>query len=163
MDARSAHGVGYVQTYSPRDGYRLGRDGRAALVTVEGAAVDPAGLVGQVLASPLRRGEPVTGARLVGPGLWGLVPDGLVATPVRLTDLAVARLLRAGDRVDVLATGPGAGQAGTLATGVRVLAAGGTGDDSTAGLLLVAVDTATAARLAAAATTATLTVSLPPP
>ena len=54
-------------------------------------------------------------------------------------------------------------EAETLASGVRVLAAGGSGDGPTAGLLLVAVDTATAARLAAASTTATLTVSLPPP
>jgi pilus assembly protein CpaB len=36
-------------------------------------------------------------------------------------------------------------------------------DDPAAGLLLIAVDEATAARLAAAATTDTLTVSLPPP
>ena len=45
--------------------------------------------------------------------------------------------------VDVLATGPDAAEAETLASGVRVLAAGGSGDGPTAGLLLVAVDTAT--------------------
>ncbi len=120
-------------------------------------------VVGRVLAGPVRAGEPLTETRLVGPGLTALLPRGQVAAPVRLADLAVAALVRTGDRVDVLATAPGAGEAETLAAGVRVLAAGGSGDDPAAGLLLVAVDTGTAARLAAAATSATLTVSLPPP
>lgn len=128
-----------------------------------GVAADPDLLIGRVLAGAMRAGEPLTDARLVGPGLTALLPHGQVAAPVRLADLAVAALVRTGDRVDVLATEPDAGEAETLAAGVRVLAAGGTGDDPAAGLLLVAVDTRTAARLAAAATTATLTVSLPPP
>lgn len=128
-----------------------------------GVVPEPDLLVGRVLAGPVRAGEPLTDARLVGPGLTSLLPDGQVAAPVRLADLAVAGLVRTGDLVDVLATGPDAVEAETLAAGVRVLAAGGSGDDAAAGLLLVAVDTSTAARLAAAATTATLTVSLPPP
>ncbi|SDF27870.1 Flp pilus assembly protein CpaB [Blastococcus aurantiacus] len=128
-----------------------------------GVVAEPDLLVGRVLAGAVRAGEPITDTRLVGPGLTSLLPDGQVAAPVRLADLAVAGLVRTGDRVDVLATEPGAGRAETLAPGARVLAAGGSGDDPTAGLLLVAVDDATAARLAAAATTATLTVSLPPP
>jgi Flp pilus assembly protein CpaB len=128
-----------------------------------GAVADPALLVGRLLAGAVRAGEPLTDTRLVGPGLTALLPRGQVAAPVRLADLAVAALVRTGDRVDVLATAAGAGEAETLAAGVRVLAAGGSGDDPAAGLLLVAVDTGTAARLAAASTTATLTVSLPPP
>jgi pilus assembly protein CpaB len=129
-----------------------------------GIVPEPDLLVGRVLAGAVRAGEPLTDARLVGPGLTSLLPEGQVAAPVRLADLAVAGLVRTGDLVDVLATGPDAAEAETLASGVRVLAAGGSGDDDpTAGLLMVAVDTATAARLAAASTTATLTVSLPPP
>ncbi|MDT0275747.1 Flp pilus assembly protein CpaB [Blastococcus goldschmidtiae] len=128
-----------------------------------GVVAEPGLLVGRVLAGPIGAGEPLTGTRLVGPGLTTLLPQGQVAAPVRLADLAVAALVRTGDRVDVLATGPGAVEAETLASGVRVLAAGGSGEDPTAGLLLVAVDAGTAARLAAAATSATLTVSLPPP
>ncbi|MGY2127276.1 Flp pilus assembly protein CpaB [Blastococcus sp. SYSU DS0617] len=128
-----------------------------------GVVAEPGLLVGRMLAGPVGAGEPLTGTRLVGPGLTTLLPQGQVAAPVRLADLAVAALVRTGDRVDVLATGPGAVEAETLASGVRVLAAGGSGEDPTAGLLLVAVDAGTAARLAAAATSATLTVSLPPP
>lgn len=128
-----------------------------------GVVAEPDLLVGRLLAGPVRAGEPLTDTRLVGPGLTSLLPPGQVAAPVRLADLAVAALVRTGDRVDVLATEPGAGEAGTLASGVRVLAAGGSGEGPTAGLLLVAVDTGTAARLAAASTSATLTVSLPPP
>lgn len=128
-----------------------------------GVVAEPDLLVGRVLAGAVRAGEPLTDARLVGPGLTSLLPAGQVAAPVRLADLAVAGLVRTGDLVDVLATGPDAAAAETLASGVRVLAAGGSGDGPSAGLLLVAVDTSTAARLAAASTTATLTVSLPPP
>jgi pilus assembly protein CpaB len=129
----------------------------------EGMVAEPDLLVGRVLAGAVGTGEPLTDTRLVGPGLTSLLPDGHVAAPVRLADLAVAGLVRTGDRVDVLATGPDAAEAEVLASGVRVLAAGGSGDGPSAGLLLVAVDDATAARLAAASTTATLTVSLPPP
>ena len=128
-----------------------------------GVVAEPELLIGRVLAGAVRAGEPLTDARLVGPGLTSLLPAGQVAAPVRLADLAVAGLVRTGDLVDVLATGPDASEAETLASGVRVLAAGGSGDGPAAGLLLVAVNTATAARLAAASTTATLTVSLPPP
>jgi pilus assembly protein CpaB len=114
----------------------------------------------------VRAGEPLTDARLVGPGLTALLPADLVAAPVRLADLAVAALVRTGDRVDVLAALPDGEEAERVAAGVLVLAAPGPASadpDPAAGLLVLAVDPATAARLAAASTTATLTVSLPPP
>ena len=59
-----------------------------------------------MLAAGVRAREPITDARLVGPGLTALLPDGQVAAPVRLADLAVAALVRTGDRVDVLAIAP---------------------------------------------------------
>ncbi|MGY1751828.1 Flp pilus assembly protein CpaB [Blastococcus sp. SYSU D01042] len=127
-----------------------------------GVVAHPELLTGRVLAGAVRAGEPLTDTRLVGPGLTALLPQGQVAAPVRLADLAVAALVRTGDRVDVLATQDGADEAEALASGVRVLASG-SGEDPAAGLLLVAVDPGTAARLAAAATSATLTVTLPPP
>jgi pilus assembly protein CpaB len=126
-----------------------------------GTVADPELLLRRVLAGGLRGGEPITDARLVGPGLTALLPEGKVAAPVRLSDLAVAALVRAGDRVDVLATSPQAVEAELVAGGALVLAAAGAADDPGAGLLVIAVDGPTAARLAAAATTATLTVNLP--
>ena len=132
-----------------------------------GIAPDPADLLGRVLAGGVRASEPLTDVRLVGPGLTAQLAEGQVAAPVRLADLAVASLVRTGDRVDVLATPPESLTAEVVAASVLVLAGarggGGDVDDPAAGLLVLAVDDATAARLAAAATTSTLTVSLPPP
>lgn len=129
-----------------------------------GRSADPQGLLGRVLADGVRAREPLTDARLVGAGLAARLPPGQVAAPVRLADLAVARLVSAGDRVDVLATAPDAARAELVTSGALVLAAparsGSPGDE--AGVLLVAVDSATAARLAAASTTSTVTVSLAP-
>jgi pilus assembly protein CpaB len=133
-----------------------------------GRAEDPTELVGRRLAAPVRAGEPVTDVRLVGPGLTSGLPPGQVAAPVRLADLAVTALVRTGDHVDVLATAPDATTAEVVAAHVLVLAAPAAAADSPSarddeGLLVLAVDDDTAARLAAVATTATLTVSLPPP
>ncbi|TFV53033.1 Flp pilus assembly protein CpaB [Blastococcus sp. TF02A-35] len=142
-----------------------------AVVALPGEAV-PAGAVDQVeplhhqvLAGPVRRGEPLTDARLVGAGLTTSLPDGQVAAPVRLADLGVSALVRPGDRVDVLAAAPDSGAAERVAAGALVLAAPGRGSDGDpgAGLLLLAVDEGTATALAAASATATLTISLPPP
>jgi Flp pilus assembly protein CpaB len=85
----------------------------------------PAGLAdrptGRVLASGVRRGEPITDARLVGPELTAGHP-GLVAVPVRLPDAAMAALLRVGDRVELLATDPQDGSTTVPAPDALVLA-----------------------------------------
>lgn len=133
-----------------------------------GSVASSAELTGRVLAGPVRRGEPVTDVRLVGPGLTSLLAPGQVAAPLRLPDLAVAGLVSAGDRVDVLATAPGAATAAVVAEGALVLAPSGASADepeiagAADGLLLLAVDEATGARLAAAATSGTLSVTLHP-
>jgi Flp pilus assembly protein CpaB len=77
--------------------------------------------VGRLLAAPVSRGEPLTAVRLVGPGLARAQPDQSVL-PVRLSDAGVARLLRPGDEVDLLATDPASGETRVLADGVTVLA-----------------------------------------
>jgi Flp pilus assembly protein CpaB len=132
-----------------------------------GSSAEVADLAGRVLAAPLRSGEPVTDVRVVGAGVTALLPPGQVAAPVRPADLAVAALVRAGDRVDVLATVEGSATAEVVARGALVLSADGSSGDASAepsgGLLLVAVLPETAARLAAAAASATLTLVLPPP
>ncbi|GAA4366562.1 hypothetical protein GCM10023088_13460 [Actinomadura verrucosospora] len=61
-----------------------------------------AGGAGRVLAGPMRRGEPLTDARVVGAGLLRGYGPGTVAAPVRLADAGAARLVRPGDRVVIL-------------------------------------------------------------
>jgi hypothetical protein len=53
----------------------------------------------------MRAGEPVTDARLMTTSILEGYP-GLVAVPVRLGDAGAVRLLRVGDRIDVLAADP---------------------------------------------------------
>ncbi len=83
-----------------------------------GAVADP---VGQTLAAPLRRGEPVTDVRLVGQSLADAHPE-LTTLPVRLPDTEAASLLAPGDRVDLVATDPQGGGARVVASDVLVLA-----------------------------------------
>ena len=133
-----------------------------------GAASSPAQLTGRTLAAGVRAGEPVTDVRVLGAGLTAQLSSGQVAAPVRLADLAVTRLVRAGDRVDVLASAADTARAEVVASGALVLASGtaATPDsaaDGDGGLLLLAVDGSTATRLAAASASATLTVTLAPP
>jgi len=139
-----------------------------AAVLPAGASAEGSALTGQVLAGPVRRGEVLTDVRVVGPGLWSQVPPGEVATPVRLADLAVATLLRAGDRVDVLVSTAETDTAEVVAAGALVLTAppGAAAADRSAaapegaGLLVLAVPPETARVLAGAATRGTLTVTL---
>ena len=132
-------------------------------VTPAGVPGDPEDLRSRVLAGSVRAREPITDARLVGPGIVSLLAEGQVAAPVRLADLAVAALVHTGDRVDVLATSADAASAEVIAASALVVATTEADGESGAGLLLLGVDGGTAARLAAAATSATLTVTLPPP
>jgi hypothetical protein len=87
--------------------------------------------VGEVLAAPLRSGEPVTDVRLVGPELTVGRPD-LIVVPVRLPDPGMVALLDVGDRIDLLATDPQAGGATVVATDVPVLAIPGADNQASA-------------------------------
>ena len=93
-------------------------------VAVPPAAL-PAGaqrqVVGRVLASGLRRGEPVTDLRLVGPSLTAGHP-GMVAVPVRMPDADMAGLLRVGDHIRLLATDTQRGGTTVVAPDALVLA-----------------------------------------
>ncbi len=77
--------------------------------------------LGRVLAAPLGRGEVLTDARLVGPGL-ALAEPGQTILPVRLPDAGMATLLQPGDEVDLVATDPGTGASRIVAREVTVLA-----------------------------------------
>jgi Flp pilus assembly protein CpaB len=136
------------------------------------AAAVPAGalpvggsVVGRVLAGAIRRGEPLTDARVVSAGLARLAGGpGSVAVPVRLADPDVAALLRPGDRVDVVAVTEG-GQASVVVAGVPVLAVPRPPQASPAegALIVLATPEYLAARLIVAALDARLAVTLRPP
>lgn len=120
-------------------------------------------VTGRLVAGAVRRGEPLTDLRVVGPALLASVPGNraLVAVPVRLADPASAALLRPGDRVDVLAasTAPDAPpSASVVAAAAPVLAVPPGSADLEGALVVVATPSATAARLAAAAVSSRLSV-----
>lgn len=68
----------------------------------ERTVASPAAIIGRRLAGPVRAGEPLTSARLVGAGLTAALSPGLVASSVPVGS-DVAGFVRAGDRVDLLA------------------------------------------------------------
>ena len=131
------------------------------------AGLAPAGAspspVGRVLAAPLARGEVLTEARVVGPGL-AEAQAGQTVLPVRLPDAGMAALLRPGDEVDLMATDPGSGTTRVVAREVTVLAAptevpegpaGGTGG----ALVVVGTSAVGAVEITSAALSQFLTVS----
>lgn len=92
-----------------------------------GAITSAAAAVGRPVAGAIRRGEPLTDARL-DRGVLASPAPGLVAAPVRLADAQATALLQPGERVDVLAAAtasqnmPAAqSEADILAAGVQVL------------------------------------------
>jgi pilus assembly protein CpaB len=80
----------------------------------------------RVLAGPVRAGEPLTDARVLGPNLLASYGDDLVGAPVRVADPAVLSVVQVGDRIDVLAAGTDSTEAyapaRTLVRGARVVA-----------------------------------------
>ena len=137
----------------------------------DGVSGDAARLLGRVLAAPVRAGEPITDVRLVGASLLAGYGDRMVAAPVRLADAESARLLRPGDAIDVLATEltpeSGAGGARLVAAGVRVVVVPGAGESALGGasfgegaLVVLATTSETAARLASAAVTSRLSLTI---
>ncbi|MFI8827708.1 hypothetical protein [Streptomyces sp. NPDC053431] len=90
----------------------------------------------------------------------------LVSAPVRIADAATVRLLRPGDRVDVIAApdsavGPG-GEARVVASGARVAEVPRTGETRPDGgaLVVLSVPRSTATALAGAGITSQLAVTL---
>lgn len=77
--------------------------------------------VGRMLAAPVRRGEPVTDVRLIGPQLTEGLHDR-TALPVRLPDAGMVDLLEVGDRIDLVAADPRGTGAEAVAVDVPVLA-----------------------------------------
>lgn len=129
--------------------------------------------VGQVLAGPVRAGEPITDVRLLGPADTALATGdpSASAVPVRLADADVADLLRPGTRVDVVTLDPDRQADPVLAQNARVLAVregsgspGATGPpDGPSGrgrLVVIALPRQAATRVAAASLGQPVTVTL---
>lgn len=120
-------------TLSPGD-LRLAR--LPAEAVPQGAESEPSQLAGQRLAGPVRTGEAITDARLVGPGLLAGTAADTAAVPVRVADPTSLQLLRPGQLVDIVLsadTGGGAGANTTLAAQVPVLWTGTPGATGSAG------------------------------
>jgi len=118
------------------------------------ALQEPGTAIDATLASGLGAGEAVTTSRLRGSGLLSGLPAGMVAAHVPLTDPGAAALAHAGDHVDLISSPSGT----VLGQDVIVLAVDapegaassalvGGGDTPRPGIV-VALSTATAARLA---------------
>lgn len=101
----------------------------------------------------------------------GRPPVRLVSAPVRIADAATVRLLRRGDRVDVIAAAAGSPPRGGRSPEARVVAAGVRvahvpkehetfADGSGGALVVLSVPRATAAELAGAGATSQLAVTL---
>lgn len=131
--------------------------------TVPDGALKPgAAIAGKVLAGPMRRGEPLTDVRLLGPSLLATHGPETVATPVRVADPETARLLSPGDVVDVLAapsTWDGAAPARTVAENVTVLATPD-GESDRGALIVLATTSDQAIELASAQAGGRLSVTI---
>lgn len=132
------------------------------------AAVERA--IGQTVVSDLAAGEPITRTRLAVEGgpVASLVPSGLRAFPIQA--VVPPGTIRAGDRVDVLATYGGPHPySETVAEKLEVLSTGDGGSDAIAAngtdatSLLLLVSPETAERLAFATAYGDLAISVAPP
>lgn len=150
-------------------GAALGGDDIAAVnippsLLPAGSFTDAPGLEGKQLAAPLRKGQLLSDAQLVGPGLLTGAAPGSAAVPLRMADPASIQLVSPGQLVNVVLTnGNGYEQASSskvLASSVPVLWTSGqegqsgqwlgTGDSE--GLIVVAATPAQASALAGAST-----------
>jgi Flp pilus assembly protein CpaB len=130
-----------------------------------GVLPSPGAAVGRTLAADVATGEPITALRLAPPGgpVAALVPPSFraVAVPAALP----ASVIRAGDRVDVLATyATGGPHAETVIAGAEVLSVLPAGSAESGGpaavTLMVLVGPESAERLAFARSFADLSVAL---
>lgn len=92
----------------------------------EAAMSDPADAIGHTLTATTPRGIPITDRALVG---QAAIAPGRVLSPIRFADADLARILRVGHHIDIVAAGPDAGAEAVVAHRVRVVAM--PNDDST--------------------------------
>ncbi|MCU1436824.1 MAG: flagellar biosynthesis protein FlgA [Pseudarthrobacter sp.] len=130
----------------------------------DGSITNAGEATGMQLASPLRQGQLLTDAQLLGPGLLTGSPPGSAAVPLRMADPSSIQLVSPGQLVNVVLTGANGYDQDTpsqvLAASVPVLWTSGQGGKTgqwlgtaeTDGLIVVAAAPEQAARLAGAST-----------
>ncbi|KAA0023787.1 SAF domain-containing protein [Antrihabitans cavernicola] len=134
----------------------------------EGAASSMDAVVGKTVAGATRRGEPITDARVLGPRL-AAVSVGTTESrvvPLRLADAGVAELLREGDRVDIFTAAehadPAAPNGPTMIAAdaaVVLVSPTDSGRGAKERVVMVALPTGDAGKVAAASLTSALTVT----
>ncbi len=129
---------------------------------------EPAQLDGRISAGTIAIGEPITPSRLLAARKSSLA-QGLVLAPIRIADAATVALVNSGDVIDVIASWPasqtGPASATTIASHVRVATVPRTPTSSFSNsvdgaLLVLEVPAATAVRIAAAAVSGRLSITL---
>ncbi|WP_252375264.1 MULTISPECIES: flagellar biosynthesis protein FlgA [unclassified Nonomuraea] len=117
---------------------------------------------GQVLATPMRKGEPLTDVRLLHSFR---LPPGMVAAPVRIADAAAVELITPGSTIGVLASWQEGLPARQIASELTVLSipepTRESGDDHGA-LIVLATTLTQAAELAAAQSGGRLSITINP-
>jgi Flp pilus assembly protein CpaB len=127
----------------------------------EGVLTGTNDLVGKTLAGPVAENQMMT--LLSTTAARTSVPPGHVIAPLKLADAALAALVRPGDVVDVIAANAEGEQGAVVAANARVVTvpqapADRVGAGSEGALVLIDVDSQTAAVLAQAAASATLSI-----
>lgn len=136
---------------------------RESTALPDGVVRDSAEVIGATLTGAMRTGEVFTDIRVVGPRLAAVATGARDAriVPIRPADTAVAEILRAGDRVDVVGgEEQGSRPARTLATDAAVVLVSGPSDGRATKerVVLVAMDAEHATVVAAASLHTALTV-----
>ncbi|NUS36474.1 MAG: flagellar biosynthesis protein FlgA [Pseudarthrobacter sp.] len=133
-------------------------------MVADGSLQDDAAAAGRQLAVPLRKGQLLTDAQLLGPGLLAGTPPGSAAVPLRMADAASIQLVSPGQLVNVVLTSANGfdqqGPSEVLAAAVPVLWTSNTGGQSgqwlgsaeNDGLIVVAATADHSVRLAGAST-----------
>ncbi|MFF2344419.1 RcpC/CpaB family pilus assembly protein [Pseudarthrobacter sp. NPDC058119] len=133
-------------------------------MVADGFLLDAAAAKGKQLAAPMRKGQLLSDAQLVGPGLLAGAPPGSAAVPLRMADASSIQLVSPGQLVNVVLTSANGfdqqGPSEVLASAVPVLWTSNKGGQSgqwlgtteTDGLIVVAATAEQSSRLAGAST-----------
>lgn len=80
-----------------------------------------ADFLGETVASPVRKGEPLTDVRVLGPSLLDGYGQSSVVTTIRIADSAALTGLRSGDAVALIGTDPQTSEASVISRDVHLL------------------------------------------